>query len=151
MRIDGKCRTSLEGVYAVGDAANPLGPTLSSAVGMGATAAKAAYAYIASPTGIAPTLACMNAQLSKLTILTKEGLAGVSPDGAVLSREAGDGSPALNAQRSQDFESMSQIPNSKGLPFFTVHLCLALSINSKNLNILPCFTISLEPGIRAAF
>jgi thioredoxin reductase (NADPH) len=47
VRIDGKCRTSLEGVYAVGDAANPLGPTLSSAVGTGATAAKAVYAYLA--------------------------------------------------------------------------------------------------------
>jgi thioredoxin reductase (NADPH) len=46
IRIDDKCRTSLEGVYAVGDAANPFGPTLSSAVGMGATAAKAVYAYI---------------------------------------------------------------------------------------------------------
>jgi len=45
--IDDKCRTSMEGVYAVGDAANPLGPTLSSAVGMGATAAKAAYSYLA--------------------------------------------------------------------------------------------------------
>lgn len=48
VRIDDKCRTSLEGVYAVGDAANPLGPTLSSAVGMGATAAKAVYAYLTS-------------------------------------------------------------------------------------------------------
>jgi thioredoxin reductase (NADPH) len=47
VRIDDKCRTSLEGVYAVGDAANPLGPTLSSAVGMGATAAKAVYSYLA--------------------------------------------------------------------------------------------------------
>lgn len=51
VRIDDKCRTSLEGVYAVGDAANPLGPTLSSAVGMGATAAKAAYAYLAERDG----------------------------------------------------------------------------------------------------
>jgi thioredoxin reductase (NADPH) len=47
VRIDDKCRTSVEGVYAVGDATNPLGPTLSSAVGMGATAAKAVYVYLA--------------------------------------------------------------------------------------------------------
>jgi thioredoxin reductase (NADPH) len=46
--VDGKCKTSIEAVYAAGDAANSLGPTLSSAVGMGATAAKAAYAYLSS-------------------------------------------------------------------------------------------------------
>lgn len=44
---DPMCKTSMDGIYAVGDAANPLGPTLSSAVGMGATAAKAVYAYLA--------------------------------------------------------------------------------------------------------
>jgi thioredoxin reductase (NADPH) len=54
VRIDDKCQTSLEGVYAVGDAANPLGPTLSSAVGMGATAAKAVYAYLSPPGSHAP-------------------------------------------------------------------------------------------------
>ncbi len=35
------CETSVKGIYAVGDAANPVAPTVSSAVGMGATAAKA--------------------------------------------------------------------------------------------------------------
>lgn len=38
--VDGRCRTSFERVYAVGDVANPVAPTISSAVGMGATAAK---------------------------------------------------------------------------------------------------------------
>ena len=37
---DGKCLTSLPHVFAVGDVANPLGPTVSAAVGMSATAAK---------------------------------------------------------------------------------------------------------------
>lgn len=45
--IDRDCKTTVSGVYAVGDAANPLGPTLSTAVGMGATAAKAVYSYLA--------------------------------------------------------------------------------------------------------
>ncbi len=34
------CQTNLEGIYAVGDVANPLAPTVSGAVGAGATAAK---------------------------------------------------------------------------------------------------------------
>lgn len=40
IEIDSHCETSAEKVFAVGDAANPLAPTISSAVGMGATAAK---------------------------------------------------------------------------------------------------------------
>ena len=35
------CLTNREGIYAIGDAANPVSPTISSAAGMGATAAKA--------------------------------------------------------------------------------------------------------------
>ena len=35
------CETNIEGIYAVGDVANPIAPTVSSAVGTGATAAKA--------------------------------------------------------------------------------------------------------------
>jgi thioredoxin reductase (NADPH) len=41
IEIDSRCETSADKVFAVGDAANPLAPTISSAVGMGATAAKA--------------------------------------------------------------------------------------------------------------
>ena len=41
--IDARCATSLEGVYAVGDVANPVSPTISSAAGMGAIAAKAIF------------------------------------------------------------------------------------------------------------
>ncbi len=41
IKIDSRCETSVKGVFAVGDAANPAAPTISSAVGMGATAAKA--------------------------------------------------------------------------------------------------------------
>ncbi len=40
INIDGNCRTSVENVFAVGDVSNPLAPTISSAVGTGATAAK---------------------------------------------------------------------------------------------------------------
>jgi thioredoxin reductase (NADPH) len=39
IKIDNNCETSMENVFAVGDVANPLAPTVSSAVGMGATAA----------------------------------------------------------------------------------------------------------------
>lgn len=38
--VDRECRTDLGGVFAVGDVANPISPTISTAVGMGATAAK---------------------------------------------------------------------------------------------------------------
>lgn len=43
IKIDSRCETSVKGVFAVGDAANPTSPTVSSAVGMGATAAKTIY------------------------------------------------------------------------------------------------------------
>ena len=39
-RIDSNCETNIRNVFAIGDAANPLAPTISSAIGMGATAAK---------------------------------------------------------------------------------------------------------------
>jgi thioredoxin reductase (NADPH) len=38
--------TNLENIYAIGDAANPLSPTVSTAVGMGATAAKVLYSKL---------------------------------------------------------------------------------------------------------
>jgi thioredoxin reductase (NADPH) len=41
IKIDNLCETSVRGIFAVGDVANPVAPTISSAVGMGATAAKA--------------------------------------------------------------------------------------------------------------
>lgn len=40
VKINAACQTSVEGVFAVGDIANPLAPTVSGAVGMGATAVK---------------------------------------------------------------------------------------------------------------
>ncbi|MEQ1921318.1 MAG: FAD-dependent oxidoreductase [Pyrinomonadaceae bacterium] len=38
--IDANCATDLVGIFAIGDAANPLSPTINSAVGQGSTAAK---------------------------------------------------------------------------------------------------------------
>jgi len=40
IKTNQNCETNIEGIFAVGDAANPIAPTVSSAVGMGATAAK---------------------------------------------------------------------------------------------------------------
>lgn len=40
IEINSLCETSVAGVFAVGDVANPLAPTVSGAVGMGATAVK---------------------------------------------------------------------------------------------------------------
>lgn len=40
LKIDRNCQTSAPGIFAAGDVANPLAPTVSSAVGMGATAVK---------------------------------------------------------------------------------------------------------------
>jgi thioredoxin reductase (NADPH) len=45
IKINENCETSVSGVYAVGDVANPLAPTVSTAVGMGATAAKTITNY----------------------------------------------------------------------------------------------------------
>ena len=44
VKINNLCETSEKGVFAIGDVANPIAPTISSAVGMGATAAKAIFA-----------------------------------------------------------------------------------------------------------
>lgn len=46
VKIDSRCATSVTGIFAVGDVANPLAPTVSGAVGMGATAAKAIFALL---------------------------------------------------------------------------------------------------------
>ncbi|HEX9929157.1 MAG TPA: NAD(P)/FAD-dependent oxidoreductase, partial [Pyrinomonadaceae bacterium] len=43
IKINSRCETNLENVFAVGDVANPIAPTVSSAVGMGATAAKVIF------------------------------------------------------------------------------------------------------------
>lgn len=40
------CETNMKGVFAVGDVANPIAPTVSTAVGMGATAVKAIFAQL---------------------------------------------------------------------------------------------------------
>ncbi|MBA4122643.1 MAG: FAD-dependent oxidoreductase [Acidobacteria bacterium] len=44
IKINQNCETNIEGIFAVGDVANPLAPTVSSAVGMGATAVKIIFA-----------------------------------------------------------------------------------------------------------
>jgi thioredoxin reductase (NADPH) len=41
--IDFHCQTSIENIYAIGDVANPLAPTISGAVGMGASVVKVIY------------------------------------------------------------------------------------------------------------
>ena len=46
IKINRDCETSVKNIFAVGDVANPLAPTISSAVGMGATAAKVISARI---------------------------------------------------------------------------------------------------------
>lgn len=46
IKVDSHCKTSIERVYAVGDVANQLAPTISSAVGMGATAAKELFSNL---------------------------------------------------------------------------------------------------------
>jgi thioredoxin reductase (NADPH) len=43
IKVDQTGATSVRGIYAVGDVANPCSPTLSTAVGTGATAAKAIF------------------------------------------------------------------------------------------------------------
>lgn len=43
---DRNCETNVAGVYAVGDAANPVAPTISTAAGMGAAAAKAIFSSL---------------------------------------------------------------------------------------------------------
>lgn len=46
--VDATCQTNAAGVFAVGDVANPVSPTISTAAGMGATAAKSAYILVKS-------------------------------------------------------------------------------------------------------
>jgi thioredoxin reductase (NADPH) len=46
IKINQICETNIENVFAIGDVANPVAPTISSAVGMGATAAKAISARL---------------------------------------------------------------------------------------------------------
>lgn len=46
IKTNQNCETSAAGIYAVGDVANPVAPTVSGAVGTGATAAKAIYAQL---------------------------------------------------------------------------------------------------------
>lgn len=46
IEIDSSCQTNIESVFAIGDVANPTAPTIVTAAGMGATAAKAAFALL---------------------------------------------------------------------------------------------------------
>jgi thioredoxin reductase (NADPH) len=46
IEVDRECRTSVPGIYAAGDVANPVSPTIATAAGMGATAAKAVYTWL---------------------------------------------------------------------------------------------------------
>jgi thioredoxin reductase (NADPH) len=46
IKINNTCETEIQNVFAIGDVANPVAPTISSAVGMGATAAKAIAARL---------------------------------------------------------------------------------------------------------
>ena len=45
IKTDQNCETNIKGIFAAGDVANPIAPTVSSAVGMGATAAKSITNY----------------------------------------------------------------------------------------------------------
>ena len=47
-QIDANCQTSVEQVFAIGDVAHPLAPTISGAVGMGATAVKTLFNKVSS-------------------------------------------------------------------------------------------------------
>lgn len=46
IKITGDCKTNIKGVWAIGDVANPVSPTVSSCVGMGATAVKSIYSHL---------------------------------------------------------------------------------------------------------
>lgn len=46
IEVDRDCQTSAADVFAAGDVANPLAPTISTAAGMGATAAKAIFSLL---------------------------------------------------------------------------------------------------------
>lgn len=49
IKTDAEARTSIAGIYAAGDAANPAAPTVSSAVGTAATAIKSISAWLSGP------------------------------------------------------------------------------------------------------
>ncbi len=51
VKVTGEAETSIENVFAVGDVANPLAPTISGAVGAGATAAKVIASRLQHGTG----------------------------------------------------------------------------------------------------
>jgi len=44
--VDESCRTSAEGIWAIGDVANPVSPTIASAAGMGSTSAKSVLSWL---------------------------------------------------------------------------------------------------------
>ena len=44
--VDSICQTSAAGIFAAGDVANPISPTISTAAGTGATAAKTIYSFL---------------------------------------------------------------------------------------------------------
>jgi thioredoxin reductase (NADPH) len=46
--VDSACLTTISGVFIAGDVANPTSPTIATAVGMGAAAAKAAHQFLTS-------------------------------------------------------------------------------------------------------
>jgi thioredoxin reductase (NADPH) len=46
IKVNALCETSVAGVFAVGDVANPISPTLSTAVGTGATASRLLHRFI---------------------------------------------------------------------------------------------------------
>jgi len=46
IRIDHQCATTAAGVFATGDVANPASPTISTAAGNGATAAKSIQKFL---------------------------------------------------------------------------------------------------------
>ncbi|QYO66672.1 NAD(P)/FAD-dependent oxidoreductase [Leptolyngbya sp. 7M] len=48
VEVDRECKTSTEGIYAVGDVAFKVSPTIATAVGTGSTAAKSIHAWIQS-------------------------------------------------------------------------------------------------------
>ena len=52
VKINENCETSAKDIFAIGDVANPLAPTISSAVGMGATAAKTIFVKLKNRTRI---------------------------------------------------------------------------------------------------
>lgn len=52
IEIDYSCQTNVEGIFAIGDVANPIAPTVVTAAGTGSTAVKAAFAWLKRQTKI---------------------------------------------------------------------------------------------------